>query len=78
MTDKSDGIKPANQTAKIIQIKPPKSEYQLVCPDCDRDIWLIHMTDLHPHHESLAELICAVCGYSTKGKLHMGSEHYES
>lgn len=77
MSDKPDD-KPANQTAKIIQIKPKESEYQLVCPDCERDVWIIHMIDLRPNNESIAEFLCAVCGYSTKGKMHMGSEHYES
>jgi len=76
MTDKPE-IKPATQTAKIIQMKPKESEYELTCPECDRSMWIIHMTDLTPHHESIAEFICAVCDYSTKGKLHMGSEHYE-
>ena len=76
MTDKP-AEKPAKQTAKIIAFKPPESEYQLTCPECERDAWLVQMTDLRPNNESLAEFICAVCGYSTKAKLHMGIDHYE-
>lgn len=69
--------KPAKQTAKIIAFKPPESEYELTCPECERDAWKIRLTDLTPRHESMAEYICVVCGWSTKAKTHMGSEHYD-
>ena len=76
MTDKP-ADKPAKQTAKIIAFKPPESEYQLMCPDCDRDMWNVRLVDLTPNNESIAEFICAVCGWSTKGKMQMGTDHYE-
>ena len=78
MSDDKPASKPAKQTAKIIAFKPPESEYELTCPQCERTVWQIRLTDLTPNNESVVEFICAVCGWDTKGKIHMGSEHYEA
>lgn len=66
-------------TARIIAFKPPQTDYQLQCPDCDSYSFELVMKDVK-QGLSVSTINCANpdCTYYTLATLDMGDEHYQS